>query len=225
VGGATHFTAGLDQDLGDGLRLGVEGFYKRFTDVPAANSTEANASGMDFWVRRSSGGVDGWLGYSLAWVWSNGSAQGQGDFTGRHLVSTGLLAPIGQRTHVSLRLAYGAGLPYSAIPLETTAGDFQLTNYTTQTLALTSAERGGTETAPLLRTPDEPFLRLDAELSQRWAPKYGGRTIEIRPYLRVLNSLGRRDALFYLLDPKRSDSIEAIGALPVIPVLGMEWKF
>ncbi|HUE95547.1 MAG TPA: TonB-dependent receptor, partial [Longimicrobiaceae bacterium] len=225
VGSSSHFTVSLDQDLGEGVRLGIEGFYKQFTDVPATSSTQAHASGMDLWIRRSSGGINGWLGYSLAWVWSNSVTPGSADFAGRHLLSTGLAAPLGARTNVELRFAYGAGLPYAAIPVGgPITGSRDGTNYVS-TQTLTSADRGGTETAPLLHTPDQPFLRLDAAISQRWTSRRGSRAFEFSPYLRVLNSLGRRDALFYFLDPDRGDELRAIGALPLVPVLGLEWKF
>src|SRR5690606_29565060 len=99
------------------------------------------------------------------------------------------------------------------------------TNYAVEAEHITHADRGGTETAPLLHSPDEPFLRLDAEISQHWTTRRAGRTMEIAPYLRILNSLGRRDALFYFLDPERNDDLQPIGALPIIPVVGVEWRF
>jgi hypothetical protein len=44
------------------------------------------------------------------------------------------------------------------------------------------------------------------------------------PYLRVLNALNRRDALFYRFD-RGSNSAEPLGDLPILPVIGFEWKF
>jgi hypothetical protein len=228
VGSASHFTANLDQDLGEGLRLGVEGFYKEFSDIPGSHPADANASGVDVWVRRGVGQTTGWLGYSLAWVWSSGSRPGESDFTGRHLLNAGLEAPLGERTRLDLRFAYGAGLPYVGIPLvgvdRQTAAE-QPGNYAIHGPGVTSALRGGTETAPLLHSPDEPFLRLDATLSQLWTPRRGDGVYRIMPYLRVLNSLGRRDALFYFFDGSPGAAPRPIGGLPLVPVAGLEWRF
>lgn len=230
VGGASHFSASLDQDLGDGVRLGVEGFYKHFSDIPGSLALDANASGVDLWVRRGVGQWNGWLGYSLAWVWTAGRSGVDSEFRGRHLLNAGLGAPVAERTRLDLRFAYGAGLPYSGIVLGERHGGFmpssgRVTNYAATHQDLTTATRGGTETAPLLSTPDKPFLRFDLSLSQQWEPRRGDTVYRITPYVRVLNSLGRRDALFYYFDGAPDGSPRAIGALPVIPVVGLEWNF
>ena len=49
--------------------------------------------------------------------------------------------------------------------------------------------------------------------------------MEIAPYVRLLNTLGQRDALFYRYDRDRDDVPRALVVLPVVPVLGVEWKF
>jgi hypothetical protein len=225
VGRAAHLTVGLDQDLGEGVRLGVDAFFKDFGDVPGSVPNAANASGVDLWVRRPTGQWTGWLGYSLAWVWSSSPTPGQSDFMGRHLLSAGLGAPVGARTRVDLGFAYGAGLPYAAIPLATADRPPPSVRSGGASRELAGADRGGTETAPLLHQPDQPYLRLDASVSQRWTPRRGATLMEISPYLRIINSLGQRDALFYLHDRSRDDRPRAIGTLPLIPVAGLEWRF
>lgn len=227
VGSASHVAVGLDQDLGDGVRLGIEGFYKDFSDVPESPSMGANASGVDLWVRRSGRTWSGWLGYSLAWAWSHGPLGSYTDFTGRHLLSSGFSMRIGAGTFIDFRFAYGAGLPYSGIRLEPTGMD--VSTRSTSNYAVTSppdlmaADRGGTETAPLLQSPDRPFVRVDLAVSQLWTPRVAGRTFEIEPYLKLLNGLGRRDALFYY--DGGAEQERPIGRLPVLPVAGLKWRF
>ena len=223
VGQASHFTLGLDQDVGDGIRLGVEGFYKRYTDVPEAFASEGNASGVDLWVRRSAAGISGWAGYSLSWVWSNRPASNETSFVGRHLLTAGLQSSVATRMRIDLRFAYGAGLPYAAIPLEGPEGGFTNTNYV-QDAPVVTVSRGGTEAAPLLQAPDQPFLRVDASISQLWEPRFGSRSYAISPYLRLLNSFGNRDALFYYFDKESGEESQPLGSLPVVPVVGFEWK-
>ena len=229
VGRASHFTASLDQEIGEGMRLGIEGFFKEFSNVPGSLSMEANASGVDFWVRRESETWGGWLGYSLAWVWSRGVEDEHLDFSGRHLLSAGVQTTWGDRTHIDLRFAYGAGLPYSGIPLAhpdrfSSVGTVE-NSFETNTPSLSSAQRGGTETAPLLYTPESPFIRLDASISQDWSPRWGEHLVHVTPYFKLLNGLGRRDALFYFVDNDENNEGRTIGALPVLPVAGLEVRF
>jgi hypothetical protein len=73
--------------------------------------------------------------------------------------------------------------------------------------------------------PDEGFLRLEIEIYGHWSPTVSGRTMELRPYLRVLNALNRRDALFYHFDPWRSEGPQPLSDLPLLPLLGLEWRF
>ncbi len=238
VARSTHLTVGLDQNLGENVHLGIEGFYKEFSDVPGRLALDANASGVEFWVRRSAGNWVGWLGYSLAWVWSvpesrTGTETGEGDdgridFSGRHLLSAGFEASIRDRTSLVFGFAYGAGLPYSGIPLSqpdapSRVGDIESV-FTVASISVNSASRGGTETAPLLYSPDTPFLRLDVSISSHWDPELGGRRMRVEPYIKVLNGLGRRDALFYFVNDQQDDP-RAIGTLPVLPIVGVSVGF
>jgi hypothetical protein len=229
VGRANHFTASLDQDLGEGIRLGVDGFFKEFSGIPGEVATQANSSGVDVWVRRTEGAMTGWVGYSLAWMWTATTMPGNAEFAGRHLLSSGFSTPLGGRTSLDLQFAYGAGLPYSTIPFPlvqrefTAAGPPGEGDIRPGSLAATRAVESGTEAAPLLEAPEAPFLRLDASISQRWNPRLGDSVYELTPYFRLLNSLGRRDALFYIGDGDAAP--RPLGALPVVPVVGFEWRF
>ncbi|MGH7505039.1 MAG: TonB-dependent receptor, partial [Longimicrobiales bacterium] len=195
VARASHLVLSLDQDLGDDMRLGIEGFYKTYEGLPTENGDEAEASGLDVWVRRGAGRLTGWFGYSLAWVWSTEEDPFTTNriFAGRHLVSAGLSGPIIGSGEFDVRVAYGAGLPYTAIPEpETTTPVFSVV---------------GTEPAASLVTanplpdgpaePDEPYLRVDAQLARTFAADLRGFAFEVTPYIKVMNALDRRDALFY----------------------------
>jgi hypothetical protein len=122
VGGATHLSLALDQQMAGGVRLGVEGFYKRFSGLPSNAAADtlastAHTSGMDVWVRRTTGGLTGWFGYSLNWTWRSENATGDSSpFDGRQTVSAGVSGVAWKRTGVGVRLAYGAGLPGVSSP-------------------------------------------------------------------------------------------------------------
>jgi hypothetical protein len=220
VGHATHFTAGLDQDLGEGIRLGLEGYFKNYQGLPGAAAAEANASGVDLWMRRSEGRITGWVGYSLAWLWTVGTTEGN-SFSGRHLLSTGVEAPIGDRNRLEVRLAYGAGLPYSVIPFATDS-DWAAAPAMPELRQGTSSLSGA---APLLPGEERPYVRVDLSASRRWNPSILGSRGQLESYLKVLNPLGRRDALFYRYDRATDDGPRALAVIPVVPVIGVEWKF
>ncbi|CAN5838162.1 TonB-dependent receptor [soil metagenome] len=220
VGSATHFTAALDQDLGEGIRLGIEGYFKNYQGLPAAANAEANASGVDLWMRRGTGDITGWIGYSLAWLWTIDTVQGN-SFSGRHLLSSGASAPIGERNKLDLQLAYGAGLPYATIPFG--GSDWATASPESEVRQLANGALTGS--APLLPAHERPYLRVDVAASRTWTPRLFGTRAQIASYLKLLNTLGRRDALFYHYDRDRDEAPRALAALPLVPVLGVEWKF
>lgn len=238
VGEATHLTFTLNQELESDLWLGFEGFFKHFGGMPVPHTdrrrsgeplfTTANSSGVDIWLRRS-GPVSGWLGYSLAWVWTdehNGSSGfefgGGGGFAGRHLLSGGIEGGVGDRTGYKVQIAYGAGLPYAAIPsARPEIGNSVLEHSSRNILSSPS-----TDDPPLSVEPEEPYLRVDASVSHSWPTRVWGRQTEIRPYFKVLNALDRRDGFFFRVDPEDHDGdVKPLAPLPIIPLLGLEWRF
>jgi hypothetical protein len=221
VAEATHFVVSLGQDLGESLRLGVEGYYKLFDGLPSTQDGEAQASGVDIWLRRSEGQLRGWLSYSLGWVWSMRDAKPRPlqSFAGRHLVSTGLAGPFPGGGTFDLRVSYGAGLPYTAIPESEASSPV----FTAAFRELPQFDEiPGRPEAPT--DPDQPYLRIDAELERTWRARVGTFEFAVTPYLKVLNALNRRDALFYRFD-KDVGSPEPLAGLPVLPLVGVQWSF
>jgi hypothetical protein len=225
---ATHLVLSLDQDLGVGLRLGVEGYYKAFEDLPSSEGELAEASGVELWVRRATGRYRGWLGYSLAWVWTVDEPQQPTNvFAGRQLLSAGATGPLLGNGTFDVRVSYGAGLPFTAIPEpEATAPVFGLRPVGMPELAakIPSTSPDDAQRNPI--PPDEQYLRVDAQFAHTFITEIHGFAFELKPYLKVLNALGRRDALFYHFDRSQQDpQARAVAALPVLPILGLEWRF
>lgn len=221
VAEASHLTLALTQDLGEGIRLGVEGYYKDFEGLPSTPEGHAEASGMDLWVRRSTGALRGWLSYSLGWVWTSRENRPRPlqTFAGRHLISAGLAGPLPAGGGFDVRVSYGAGLPYTAIPEPEVA-----TPVFSASVNPVGAFDGTPPTPGPPTDPDRPYLRIDAELERTWAGSVGGLAFEVTPYLRLLNALNRRDALFYHYDADNG-SAEPLAGLPLLPLVGMQWRF
>ena len=208
VAGASHIVVGFSSAFENGVDIGFEGYFKSFEDLPNA-AGHLFSSGGDFWVQAKEGPLRGWVGYSLGWVWTNDPEE-ETPFVGRQLLSGGLSAEA-QNVDFGLRLAYGAGLPFSTV---TRARD---------------AKGGVTAEDPvptLSGAPDDSYLRIDAEISWRWVARVSDAPLVIAPYVRVLNALDRRDALFYQAGPEEAVTQPVpLGSLPVIAVLGVAWSF
>ncbi|HET9439805.1 MAG TPA: hypothetical protein VFO52_06525, partial [Longimicrobiales bacterium] len=220
---ATHVVLSLDQELGVGVRLGLEGYYKAFEDLPSSQGELAEASGVELWVRRATGRYTGWLGYSLAWVWTVEDEQlPTSRFAGRQLLSAGASGPLLGNGAFDVRLSYGAGLPFTAIPEpEASAPVFGLRPRFAD-IPGSSPEEAPRDPIP----PDEQYLRVDAQLAHTFITEMRGFAFELTPYFKVLNALGRRDALFYHFDRSQQDpQARAVAALPVLPIIGLEWRF
>ncbi|HZD05468.1 MAG TPA: carboxypeptidase regulatory-like domain-containing protein [Longimicrobiales bacterium] len=212
VATADHLTLSLDQEVTPTVSLAFEGFLKRFHGLDPGVSRELASSGADLRIVRRGERTTAWLGYSLAWFWDVERAGS--DFSGRQLLSAGLQGPLPGPLGVDLRASFSDGLPLTAIPLQETA----------PTVEDQIQGEGGGAASP---TPDRAggFLRLDAELWAEWTPRWGSRRVHIRPYLRVMNALDRRDALFYYFQPWRGDGLRPLAELPLVPVVGLEWHF
>jgi len=221
VARASHVVLGIDQVLGEGIRLGVEGYFKHYGGLPTTEDGLAQASGMDLWLRRDVGRLTGWFGYSLAWIWSSDDdPNSRRNFSGRHLVSAGIAGPLGTRGSFDVRLSYGAGLPYAAIPDPSSPVPEPAI---TATFSVEPAAEPPEREDPT-STPTEPYLRLDAQLAHSFIANWRGFALEIKPYFKVLNALDRRDALFYRYDVGDVEP-RAIASLPLLPIVGMEWRF
>lgn len=219
---ADHFQLALDQEFGEGVRLTLEGFYKSFNGLPSVPRSRAEASGVDVWVRGSRGGMLGWLGYSLAWVWSEGddAISPTQLFAGRQIVTAGLGGPLIGDGRFDVRVAYGSGLPFAAIPEPEAANP----------VLGVSREDGVTyaamvPTPSIPKPPDEPYLRVDAKLARTWDANWRGFDFTVTPYVRVLNALNRRDGIFYYYDRGAGAEARALAGLPVLPVVGLDWRF
>jgi hypothetical protein len=222
VAQASHVVLGLAQDFGEGIRLGLDGYFKEFEGLEPGRDTRTHSSGVDLWVRRNAGVLTGWLGYSLSWVWTVEEDRRASDtFRGRHLVNAGLAGPIVGRGLFDVRVSYGAGLPYTAIPEPEVASPvFSMAGGAESSHSMSSLRDG----SAVPTEPTEPYVRVDAQISRPFQGSVRDFDFQIMPYVRVINALNRRDAIFYHYTPDAGRA-EPLADLPVLPVFGIEWKF
>jgi hypothetical protein len=220
VATADHVVLSLDQRLGERVRLGLEGFWKGFGGLPTAAGQTVRSSGIDVRVLTAGDAGAIWLGYALSWFWSTVDLSGQpAQFAGRHLLSAGVSGRLAGPLRGETRVAYGAGLPYTAIP-------FGSASRLLSDVAVAGPQSTPeTPAAPIVGAPDAEFLRVDLEVHTLLHPEIGGRTWQVRPYLRLLNALDRRDALFYTFQPWRSEAVRPLAEQAVLPLVGVAVSF
>lgn len=214
---ASHVTVGMDHRPRDDMEMGFEGYFKTF-DGLGESGGDLRTSGADLWLDFAHDDWAAWAGYSLAWAWADRPLEDEGrNFSGRQLLSAGVEVPLPSRLRLDARMRVSSGLPFNRIPLvgqETAnAGD--------------SPEETPTEATPeplLAGTPDGSYVRLDLTLSKHFRSGLLGREADYRAYVRFLNALDRRDALFYQVDPSSQMRPRALDSFPVLPVVGLEWS-
>lgn len=220
VAEADHVVLTLEQRLGESVSLGVEGFWKRFQGLETGSGDAVLNSGIDLRVLSAGPETAFWLGYGLSWFWSPLDLSGRAtDFSGRHLLSAGLSGPLVGRIRGEARLSYGAGLPSTSLPFGRQDAAEPLAE---ESLGAGPVLSAGVGAAPAV---DPSFLRVDVELFALFEPEVGGRPWRIRPYVRLLNALDQRDALFYTYQPWRSSSVTPLAERPIFPVAGLSFSF
>lgn len=206
IADASHLVVGLENSLENGVDVGFETYFKSFDDLPDAS--QLYSWGGDLWLQAKEGPVRGWVGYSIAFVSTNDPEEDT-PFVGRQLLSGGLSSGV-REFDFGIRLAYGAGLSFASV----TAGPEE------------KGAPSGDDLPVLSGAPEDSYLRVDAEISRRWVASIGSSSVEIAPYVRVLNALDRRDALFYQTTADQPLTRPApLASLPVIAIFGVSWSF
>jgi hypothetical protein len=154
---------------------------------------------------------------SFAYSVSGGpSRSGDDDTSTQQLATAGFHGDRGRWT-LDVTTAYGSGLPLTSIVLdspEVAAAGTRLMS-TLQPGAPGDPARSG-----------RAYLRLDARIGAEWQIGTGDRTIRIMPYVRIINALSQRDALFYFQDDGEiGQPPRALARIPAVPVIGLRWTF
>lgn len=216
---ADHVVLSLQQRFGKGLGVDLDGYWKRYEGTGGPGEPPVLNSGIDASVRGDVGRARLWLGYGLSWFWTpDGTDLARSGFAGRHLLTAGLSGSIAGPVGAEAVLAYGAGLPSTGIPLGADRSD-ALAGPGLETLA--GGAGSGIANVP---PPDVSFLRVDLEVYATFQPEWAGHRWEVRPYVRLLNPLDRRDALFYAYGAA-DGSLVPLARRPVLPVAGLAFSY
>lgn len=233
-----HYILGVEQWLGEGWFASLEGYYKPYSNILVINPnqnfldqdddyTEGTAEiyGAEVLLKKSSGKITGWLGYSYM------KSMQEFDFNGdgKVIESDGEVyrskydQPHGFNLVVNyalnLKNSFGLTISNSSSNLYTpTVGSVYTQNGTFRDLAnpyANLAELKGFRNSA--RYPD--YFRMDASYSRQINPL----GIQGMFKIQVINLTNHFNTLFYNWD-FADGTVEAIGMFPFFPTFGVEFK-
>ena len=226
---SSHLVVGFAHSSGPGEQLALQGYWKTSRGLPVLGGADLQYTGFDLWFTQPVGRVVVWGNYSMAWAWTELVRGVRTDvFSGRHFLRAGAMVDLGHRVRLDADLSFGAGLEFGEIPRP---GPSNLS--VVPGSGPDAAPRPSFSTVPgqgpisipaiLVTVPEGSYVRLNLRATARFDSHLFGRRMTLQPYIRVINALDRADALFYQFDQASDPAPRAFGAVPILPVIGIEW--
>ncbi len=249
---STHLVLGATYAPRPRTLVRVEAFWKSSDGVPEFGSGSLENAGVDVLAsRRLAPGLTAWGAYTLGWAWAvYPDEASQTVYSGRHFLRGGITFDAPGQLRLDADVSMGAGLEFGAVPRSersvltpaeaTTGSDGATSTFASGPWTGGSADGvtfvppGGElsssgPTGPggtiFTRAPDGSYLRLNVQATAELEVKMFGKTQELLPYFRIVNALDRRDAMFFHFDGDEEDEPSPIGSVPILPVVGFEWRF
>lgn len=186
---------------------GASAILRRHDAVPGRAARLS--PGLEMWWLHSAGPLDASIGYS--YLRRASETDTSGTLRDRHV----LAASIGRTTgpaRFNIAAAWAVGLPFVSLALDDP--DASPLNV------------GGESTAALPgSSPEGTYLRIDASATATWQVNWLDRQASVTPYVKLVNALGRRDALFFFRETGTGEPLRALAAVPLVPTLGIRWSF
>ena len=248
---ATHVVVGATYKPRPHTLVRVDGFWKSSIGVPEFGAASLRNTGVDVLAsRRLAPGLTAWGAYTLGWAWADyPDAPSQTVYDGRHFLRGGISFDAPSRVRLDADLSMGTGLEFGAVPrserslirpAEATAGSDAVAailaaprppvdlptgvSFVPPDRELSSAGPTGPGGTIFTRAPDGSYLRLNVQATAELEVTVFGRPQQLLPYFRIVNALDRRDALFFRYDGDEGDEPSPIGSVPILPVVGFEWR-
>jgi len=232
-----HYLLALTHTPDSGSEFRIEGYWKQMEGLPDLFGGSLRYAGLDFWLRKNLGVFEFWGSYSIGWGWvlTDGGPNAE-LYSGRHLLRGGFTKDFNGGVQLDAELSYGQGLEFGAIPRADRPGSFA--PLSTDGGAATP---GSVPNAPgpstavfsvptpvpapvVVRSPQGSYLRLNIQATGRIRARFFGREQLLFPYFRIINALDRNDALFYQSQGDLGLEPRAVGSIPILPVIGIEWQ-
>ena len=230
---------------GEGWSFAMEGYARRFGDVPRWRPAgtrdlgdlrdiryedgqltfdDGSAVGAELTLRRHTGTLTGWIGYGFSRVEMTETETGRTyapAWDRRHAVDAALFYRPRQGLTFSGRAVYGSGLPFWPF-----AG--YVTSPRLEPLAGGTREKGSIPVWAEEQQRYPAYARLD--LSARY--RFGVRGVQVEPFASLQNVTGRANVLYYRLQsvPAGSSALptlvpETAFASTILPSIGIDVRF
>jgi hypothetical protein len=230
VGASTHWVVGVRHAPRPGSTVELEGYWKTARGVPDLPGGTLRTAGLDLVLRQDLGDFAVWGSWSVAWAWARGESGRLVEvYDGRHFLRGGVSTNRRGNVRLDADLSYGANLEFGAIPRDErppSGSPSVMPGRRAGPAAMLSRVPGGQPppTPFVVPAPGDSYLRLNVQATATVRVRLLGRERVLLPYFRVINALDRRDALFYRYDEEGRQTARPVGTVPVMPVLGLEWR-
>ncbi len=237
---STHLLLGITHSPAPRKLFHVEAFWKSSSGVPEFGNGMLRNAGIDVLIGRPlTPQISLWGAYSLAWAWASFPGKANQDvYSGRHFLRGGLTMESPGHIRLDANVSLGDGLEFGAIPRSERAV-LTASDPSEGSTPLPSAPGVPGAAPPVLsinvpfadagpiftRAPNGSYLRLNFQVTGEFSAKFFGRDQKFLPYFRLVNALDREDALFFRFDREDNAEPTPIGAVPILPVFGIEWRF
>jgi hypothetical protein len=236
-----HFIVGLERWFDQGFTGSIEAYYKPYSNVLTNNpnndpsiendefiSGKGHAWGVELLLRKTTGRLRGWFGYSYSYVERRFDFNGDGNirqtdnefseiyppiFSKPHSFNLAINYQLGQKNLFSIALTVSSGRPYTPIVGKVYHG---------------------------YGNPGDPYAELTNISGRRHSSRYPlyirgdiawYRDISLfglkgKFFVQVINFTNRHNNLIYIWDHDKSPSeVTSIGMFPIFPSIGLEFKF
>ena len=234
---STHLILGATHAPSPRELARIEAFWKSSSGVPEFGDGSLRSVGIDVLVARPVAPlISIWGAYSVGWAWADfATGPSQDVYSARHFLRGGITLENPGNIRLDADISLGEGLEFGAIPRSERAApsEGQASGIGPPPSTGGPVETGPTPlaiTIPVVegpiftRAPNGSYLRLNFQVTGDIDIRLLGRDQKLLPYFRLVNALGREDALFFRYDPDENIEPTPIGSVPLLPVIGLEWR-
>ncbi|MFW6039802.1 MAG: TonB-dependent receptor [Gemmatimonadota bacterium] len=241
---STHLVFGVTHTPRRRSVVRLEAFWKSSVGVPEFGNGSLRSAGVDVLASRPLvPGFTVWGAYTLGWAWADyPDAATRTVYAGRHFLRGGVTLDVPGEIRLDADLSMGHGLEFGAVPRSEraavtpddgageSAAPADASAATASGVApvsgrvLSSQGPTGPGEPIFTHAPEGSYMRLNVQATAEIEVRFLGRDQRLLPYFRIVNALDRRDALFFHYDSDVGDEPRAIGSVPILPVVGFEWR-
>jgi hypothetical protein len=236
-----HFIVGLERWFDQGFTGSIEAYYKPYSNVLTNNpkndpsiendefiSGTGRAWGVELLLRKTTGKLKGWLGYSYSYVERRFDFNGDGDirktdnefseiyppiFSKPHSFNLTINYQLNQKNLFSIAWIVSSGRPYTPVVGKVFHGYGNPGDPYAELINISG--RRHSSRYPLYIRGDIAWYR-DVSL-------FG---LKGKFFVQVINFANRHNDLIYIWDHDKSPSeVTSIGMFPIFPSIGLEFKY